>query len=72
MASDLQDYDELSVPEKILRLQELWDDLAADADQIDLTEAQRTELARRLQARREGKDKSTPWSEVRERIRKSR
>jgi putative addiction module component (TIGR02574 family) len=69
MASNLQGYEELSVPEKILRLQDLWDELSTDSGDIDLTEAQRAEVARRLAAVREGTSKSAPWSEVRERIR---
>jgi len=71
-SSKLSDFDELSVAEKILRLQDLWDGIAADADDLDLTEAQRAELTRRLQAYRDGVAKSSPWAEVRQRIRASK
>ena len=70
--SGLKDFDEMSVPEKILRLQDLCDQISSDPDQVELTDAQRTELERRLRAHREGSGTSARWSEIRQRIRDTR
>ena len=66
----LADYDELSLAEKILRLQDLWDQIRETSDSLPLTDAQTAELERRLRAHRSGVGKSSPWSEVRERLHK--
>lgn len=70
--SRLAEYDELSVPEKILQLQDLWDELAKTPDAIPITAAQRRELDRRLDEFKADPTKGSPWSEVRARIRKRR
>ncbi|HEX6813172.1 MAG TPA: addiction module protein [Planctomycetota bacterium] len=64
----LADYEELSLAEKVLRLQDLWDQISATNDSLPLTGAQAAELERRLKAHRSGVGKSSPWSEVRERL----
>jgi putative addiction module component (TIGR02574 family) len=71
-SSKLSDFDDLSVAEKILRLQDLWDGIVAEADEVDLTDAQRAELTRRLKEYRDGVAKSSPWAEARQRIRASK
>lgn len=38
-----RDPDELSVPEKILRVQDLWDDIARSPRDVEITPAQREE-----------------------------
>lgn len=66
----LDDYDQLTVPEKILRLQELWDDLAAREEDIELTPAQTKELEGRMKDYERDPTNGTPWPEVKDRIRK--
>ncbi len=67
---NLKNYEELSTEDKIRCLQDLWDEIAADPERVELTDAQRAELEKRLRAHREGSGSSSPWSEVRERVRK--
>jgi putative addiction module component (TIGR02574 family) len=63
-----QDFGKLSVPEKILHIQDLWDQVADTPDDVDLTEAQRKELERRLQAHEENPGDYTSWEELRRRL----
>lgn len=62
---------ELSVSEKLLLVEELWDDLAAHPDQIMLTDAQRAELDRRYEAYRKNPTEGSSWDEVKARIQRS-
>ena len=54
----------LSVAERILIVEEIWDSIAAEHDLVELTEAQKSELDRRIAlcdaSPREGKS----WEEV--------
>lgn len=61
-------FDDLSVPEKILHVQELWDRIARSSDDLELTEAQRVELERRLRAHEENPGCYTTWKELRRRL----
>lgn len=63
--------DELSVSEKLLLVEELWDELAARPDQLTLTETQRAELDRRYEAYRKNPTEGASWEEVRARIQRS-
>jgi putative addiction module component (TIGR02574 family) len=56
--------DRLSVAERISLVQEIWDSIAADADQVPLTEAQRHEVDRRLAAHAANPDAAVPWEQV--------
>jgi putative addiction module component (TIGR02574 family) len=62
------DLDALSVPERIQLVEDLWDSIAASADQIPLTEAQRQELDRRLDEYEAHPERVVSWEEVRSRI----
>jgi putative addiction module component (TIGR02574 family) len=62
----------LTPEERLDLLEELWDSLAATPASVPLTEAQRTELDRRLDdLEREG-PVGIPWDEVLSRIRTRR
>ena len=63
-----RDFGELSVPEKILRVQDLWDQIADTPDDVELTEVQRKELERRLQAHEDNPSEYTSWEELRRRL----
>jgi putative addiction module component (TIGR02574 family) len=66
MAATMKDLgiDRLSVEERLALVQEIWDSIAADADQVPLTEAQRRELERRLAAHQADPTAVVPWEEV--------
>lgn len=57
----------LSDAEKILLVEEIWDDIARDKT-IGLTEQQKNEIERRLKLIDEGKVKSYSLEETREKI----
>jgi putative addiction module component (TIGR02574 family) len=56
--------DRLSVAERIQLVQEIWDSIAASVEQLPLTEAQRTELDRRLACLQADPNKVISWEEV--------
>jgi putative addiction module component (TIGR02574 family) len=59
----------MSAAERIQLAEDLWDSVAADPGQMPtLTEAQRAELDRRLQAHAKNPDSAIAWEEVRERL----
>lgn len=60
---------ELSVSERIQLVQDLWDSIVAVPESVQLTEAQKQELDRRLDAYHQNPDAGSPWELVRERIR---
>jgi putative addiction module component (TIGR02574 family) len=66
MSSTLQTLglDQLSFQERIALVQELWDSIAAEAEQVPLTEAQRQEVDRRLAAHRANPQAAIPWEQV--------
>lgn len=60
----------LSVPERIQIVEDIWDSIAATPEQLPLTDAQRTELDRRLEAHDADPSSALPWDEVRSRLHK--
>ena len=59
---------ELSISERIVLAEKLWDSVA-DADaSIELSKKQKFELDRRLQAFLDGQEIGASWPEVKERI----
>ena len=61
---------ELSVAERILLVEEIWDSIATRPEEVPVTDAQRRELNRRLRAYRESPDATLTWDEVRESLRR--
>jgi putative addiction module component (TIGR02574 family) len=59
--------DRLSVEDRTALAQEIWDSVAADIEQAPLTEAQRSELERRLADSIARPDAVVPWEEVKAR-----
>ena len=57
--------DELSTSERILRLQDEWDQIAAFPDEVELTPAQLEELRRRLADHRLNPRRYKTWGELR-------
>jgi putative addiction module component (TIGR02574 family) len=60
---------ELSVSERIQLVEDLWDSIIVVPESVQLTEAQKQELDRRLDAYHKNPDAGSPWEVVRERIR---
>jgi putative addiction module component (TIGR02574 family) len=54
-----------SVPERILRLQDQWDQIASLPEDVELTPAQLAELERRLRDHRLHQRKYKTWEELR-------
>lgn len=62
----------LSIPERIQLVEDIWDTIAECPDEIRLSDEQKAELDRRLDAYHRNPDEGTPWEVVRERIRGGR
>ncbi len=58
----------LSVPERVRLVQAIWDSIAAVPEMVPVTETEREELDRRLDAYYREPDAGSPWSEVKARI----
>ena len=59
---------ELTVSERIMLAEKLWDSIVDEGTPIELTKKQRLELDSRLQAFLDDQDTGSSWSEVKERI----
>ncbi len=59
---------ELSVSERIVLAEKLWDSIVDEDSSIDLPENQKVELDRRLQLFLDDQDIGSSWSEFKERI----
>ena len=60
---------ELSVAERIQIVEDIWDSIAAVPDAVSLSEDNKTELNRRLEAYHLNPNAGSPWIDVRARIR---
>jgi putative addiction module component (TIGR02574 family) len=58
----------LSVSERIQLVQDIWDSIAEVPDSVPLTDEQKAELDRRLDAYHRDPNAGSPWSVVRERF----
>ncbi len=64
----IEDLLQLSVSERIQLVEDLWDSVAADPENVPLTDAQKRELRRRLAEHKADPDSAIPWEEVRRRL----
>jgi len=55
---------ELSVSERIQLVEDVWDSISAALDAVSLTEPQKEELDRRLDAYHQNPDAGSPWEFV--------
>lgn len=60
----------MSTAERILLVEEIWDSIAATPDSVPLSDAQRTELDARLEARSKRPREGSSWRAVKARIRR--
>jgi putative addiction module component (TIGR02574 family) len=56
--------EKLSVDERIALVQEIWDGIAPEVERSPLTEGQRQEVDRRLEAHRANPEAAVPWEQV--------
>jgi putative addiction module component (TIGR02574 family) len=56
--------DQLPLEERLALVEEIWDTIAADAGALPLTDAQRTELEKRIAEDDANPDDVTPWEQV--------
>jgi putative addiction module component (TIGR02574 family) len=59
---------QLSVPERIQLVQDIWDSIAAESEELALTDAQREELDRRLDDLEANPSAGVPWQDVKARL----
>jgi len=62
----------LSISERILLVEDIWDSIAEAPEEIALTQAQEQELDARLDAYHKNPTEGSPWVMVRDRIRAGR
>ena len=60
--------DQLSVAQRILLVEEIWDSISADAEQLPLTDSQKQDLQRRLAAYEANRHAGSTWEEVKARL----
>jgi putative addiction module component (TIGR02574 family) len=72
MGTQTVEFEQLSTSEKILRLQDQWDRIAENPDEVEVTEAQRSELDTRLAAAEQKPDDAVPWTTVQTELRAKR
>jgi putative addiction module component (TIGR02574 family) len=58
----------LPVATRITLVEQLWDSIADENDEIVLTDSQKAELDRRLELRLQHPDRGSPWTTVRQRL----
>ena len=59
---------DLSVSERIQLVEDIWDSIAEVPESVPLTDQQKAELDRRLDAYRKNPKTGSPWTMVREHI----
>jgi len=58
----------LSVAERIQLVEDIWDTIAKVPDEVGLTDSQKAEIDRRLDAYHRNPEVGSPWDVVKERI----
>ncbi len=59
---------ELSIPERIQLVEDIWDTIALKEDAISLTDEEKQIIEIRLEEYHKNPDSGSPWSEVKSRI----
>ena len=71
MSTELTDILQMSVAERIQLVEDIWDSLAASPESVPVTDAQKAELDRRLQAHAQNPDEVISWDGLKDKVRKS-
>jgi putative addiction module component (TIGR02574 family) len=61
--------DQLSVAQRLLLVEEIWDSIDEEASELSLTDVQREDLQRRLAAYEANPKLGSSWEEVKARLR---
>lgn len=56
--------DRLSIEDRLALVKEIWDSISAEVEKLPLTEAERQEIDRRLEAHRANPQAAIPWEQV--------
>lgn len=64
----LPDISQLSVAERIIVVEQIWDSIATEQESLNLTPAQAAELDRRLEAHHQDPTAGASWEVVKARI----
>lgn len=59
---------DLSIPERIQLVEDIWDTIAAEADSVELTEEEKKIVDERLAAYHRNPEIGSPWEEVLKRL----
>ena len=59
---------ELSIPERILLVEDIWDSIVDFPDSIKLRDEQKKELEARLNSYHKNSNLGSPWEDVKKRI----
>ncbi len=60
--------DQLTVAERVLLVEEIWDSIASESGELRLTEAQEEDLRRRITAYEANPKAGSSWEEVKARL----
>ena len=66
------DISQLSIAERLIVVEQIWDSIAAEQAELPLTPAQEAELDRRFAAHQKSPDEGSSWEEVKARILRSK
>ncbi len=58
----------MPVPDRLILVEQIWDSIAEDQEQIELTDAQKAELDRRLDADDASPGRGESWDVVKKRL----
>lgn len=70
MAHIMQDILKLSVPERILMVEAIWDSIAEKEMQLELSKETKQILDKRLESHKNNPDEGSSWDDVMARIKK--
>jgi putative addiction module component (TIGR02574 family) len=70
--SNYPDFTSLPIDERIALVQAIWDSIAADTDQLPLTDPQKRELDRRIADLDANPKNVLTWEEIKARVREQR
>ena len=59
---------ELSIQERILLVEDIWDTIASEADAVELSDAEKAIIDERLEAYHANPEVGSPWEDVFKRI----
>ena len=68
MTQIMQDILKMSVPERILMVEAIWDSIAENDEQVELSAETKQLLDERLEAHKNNPEEGSSWDEVKARI----